>query len=66
MEGKLIDLLVRRDGTQMITLTIDEDFRERFDELYQNDISIEIKKFRKKRSLDANAYTQEDKNNVQK
>lgn len=56
MKGKLIDLLVRRDGTQMITLTVDEDFRERFDELYQNDISIEIKKFRKKRSLDANAY----------
>lgn len=56
MKGKLIDLVVGMDGKQRVTVAVDGDFRETFDALHESDVNIEIKKFRKKRSLDANAY----------
>lgn len=56
MKGKLLDLAVGMDGRQRITLSVEGDFREQYDELHDCDISVEIKKFRKRRSLDANAY----------
>lgn len=56
MIGRLKDLTVNRDGSQNITVTVTSDFRESFDELYDKDINIEIKKYSKRRSLDANAY----------
>ena len=56
MTGKLKDLTMNRDGTQNITVTISEDFREKFDELREKDISIEIKKLSRGRSLTANNY----------
>ena len=56
MKGRLIDLAIGMDGRQRITLSVEGDFREQFDALRESDISIEIKKYRKKRSLDANAY----------
>lgn len=56
MKGRLIDLAVGMDGKQRVTIAIDGDFREIFDELHEVDVSVEIKKFRKKRSRDANAY----------
>ena len=56
MTGKLKDLTINRDGTQNITVTVDADFREEFDELFNKEITVDIKKFSKKRSLDANAY----------
>ncbi len=54
MKGRLIDLSLTRK--QRITLEVDIDYREQFDELKDADVEIEIKKFRKKRSLSANAY----------
>lgn len=55
MIGKLKDLTINRDGTQNITVTVQADFREEYDELNDKDIKIEIKKYNKSRSLDANA-----------
>ena len=49
MKGRLIDLAVGLDA-------VEGDLREIFDELHEADVSVEIKKFRRKRSLDANAY----------
>ena len=56
MIGTLKDLTLNRDGTQNITVTVSENFREQFDELSDCKVSIEIKKARQHRSLDANAY----------
>ena len=56
MIGTLKDLTLNRDGTQNITVTVTENFREQFDELSDCKVSIEIKKARQHRSLDANAY----------
>ena len=56
MKGKLKDLAFGREGEQIITLTTKTDCREWFDELKADPVDFEIKKHRKKRSLDANAY----------
>lgn len=56
MKGNLIDLAVGMDGRQRITIAVNEDFREQYDQLHTSDISVEIKKYRKPRSLDANGY----------
>lgn len=56
MTGRLKDLTLNRDGTQNITITVRADFRESFDELADKDITVEIKRLFKHRSLDANAY----------
>lgn len=56
MKGRLIDLAIGMDGKQRITISVEGDLRETFDALHESDIDVEIKKFRKKRSLDANAY----------
>ena len=56
MRGRLKDLSFGRGGKQRITLEIDTDFREGFDALSGVDVEITIKKFRQKRSKDANAY----------
>ena len=56
MKGRRVDLAIGMDGKQRITISVEGDLRGTFDELHESDISVEIKKFRKKRSLDANAY----------
>ena len=56
MTGKLKDLTVNRDGTQNVTIIVNEDFSEEFDELKDGDVKIEIKKYSRSRSLDLNAY----------
>lgn len=56
MIGRLKDLTFGRNGEQNITVTVRSDFKERFDELKDVDVDIEIKKHRKRRSLSANAY----------
>ena len=56
MLARLKDLSFDRDGNQIITLVTKQDCRSLFDELNDKDIDVEIKKHRKKRSLDANAY----------
>lgn len=56
MKGRLIDLSFGMNRKQRITVEVDADFREKFDQLKDTDIAIEIKKYREKRSKDANAY----------
>lgn len=56
MIGKLSGFNYNSDGTQNITITVSEDFSTEYDELKENDINVEIKKYSKRRSLDANAY----------
>ena len=56
MKAKLLDLLFSGDGKQRLTVELDGDFRESFDELHGAPVEIQVKKFREKRSLDANAY----------
>jgi len=56
LKGRLLDLAFGMNKKQRITVEIDADFKEEFDRLKAHDVSIEIKKYRKKRSLDANAY----------
>lgn len=56
MRGKLRDLTMNRDGTQNITVTVQTDFRDQFDQLNGKDLDIEIKQHREKRSKSANAY----------
>lgn len=55
MVGKLQNLTVNRDGTQNITIRLNTDFRETYDELKDMDINVVIKKYAKQRSLDASA-----------
>lgn len=56
MIGKLKDLTMNRDGTQNITITLQADFRDEFDELSNGEVTVDIKKLNRKRSLDLNAY----------
>ncbi len=56
MRGRLVDLSFGRNGKQRVTIEVDADFREKFDKLKDGDITVEVKKYRKKRSLDANSY----------
>ena len=56
MKGRLRDLTLNPDRTQNITFTVDADFRERFDELREKDLDVEVKIHRDKRTKDQNAY----------
>ena len=56
MNGRLRDLTVNRDGTQNVTVTVTCDFSKDYDRLKDQDLSIEIKKASKERSLTANAF----------
>ena len=56
MKGRLKDLTFGAHGEQHITITVTSDFRESYDALKDADINVEIKKWRKPRSRDANAY----------
>lgn len=56
MRGRLRDLTFGPKGEQHITVTVQQDFREQFEQLRDSEVSIEIKRFHKRRSLDANAY----------
>ena len=55
MLGRLKDLTINRDDSQNITITVQADCREMFDDLKDADVDIEIKKHYRARSLDASA-----------
>lgn len=57
MIGKLSGFTMNRDGTQNITVTVEADFSSEYDELKNDEITVDIKKFSRRRSLDANAYS---------
>lgn len=56
MKGKLIDLTIALNGRQRVTIELDQDFRETYDELKDHVVDVEIKKHHDRRSLSANAY----------
>ena len=56
MTGRLVDLTLSFSGRQRLTLELDGDFREGFDQLKDCALDVTIKKHRERRSLDANAY----------
>lgn len=56
MKGRLLDLSFTLNGKQRLLIELDDDFRQDFAALKDHDVRVEIKKWRKKRSLDANAY----------
>ncbi len=56
MKARLTELTFTLTGKQRLVLELEDDFRKKFAELKDHDVRVEIKKWRKKRSLDANAY----------
>lgn len=56
MIGRLKDLYRNRDGEWVISFSTPEDFREEFDSLANKEVKVEIKRYSRKRSLDANSY----------
>lgn len=55
MKARIIDFAIGMDKKQRVTFALDGDFRETFDELHEGDVELTVKKYRQKRSLDANA-----------
>ena len=57
MKGRLVDFSLNlATKKQRVTVELDSDFREGFDSLHDADVEVTIKKWRAKRSKDANAY----------
>ena len=56
MRARLHDLAVARDGGWLLTIRTNENVGGLFDELHECDVDVAVKKYRKKRSLDSNAY----------
>lgn len=56
MRGRLLDLTIGLTGKQRVTIEVDGDLRPDYENLRETDVSVDLKKYRKKRSLDQNAY----------
>ncbi len=56
MKGRIIDFSFGMNRKCRVTVELDENFQREYDRLKDCDLEISIKKYRKKRSLDANAY----------
>lgn len=56
MRGRLIDLSLGLNRRQRVTVELLADFEADYNRLKDGDVSIEIKKYRKPRSLNANNY----------
>ena len=56
MKGRLIDFSFGYNRKQRVTIELDSDFREGFDALREVNVEVSIKKWRAKRSNDANKY----------
>ena len=56
MLGRLRKLSNDPDGVQVVSIALNSDFREAYDELVDKDISVDIKPWKKGRSLEANAF----------
>lgn len=56
MRGRLVDLSIGLNSKQRVTIELDSDFRSEYEKLRESDVSVDVKKYRKRRSLDANAY----------
>ena len=56
MLGRLVNLSKDEEGSQVVSIALHADFRESYDELRNKDISVDIKPWKKGRSLEANNY----------
>lgn len=56
MIGHLIDLVTGRNGRQRVTIELNGDFADTFDSLKDKVVNVDVKQYRERRSLDANAY----------
>jgi len=56
MKAQLIDLVFSRDGKRIVTFQTDESIEDVFDEFHGRDVEVQIKDYKRKRSLDANGY----------
>ena len=56
MKGRIRDMGRGYDGSLTVTLSLPPQYADEIHALMQDDISVEIKKWRDKRSLSANAY----------
>lgn len=56
MKGRLIDFSYGVNRKARLTIELDTDFREGYEALKDLDVEVVVKKWRKKRSKDANAY----------
>lgn len=56
MRGTLRDLTFTGNGRQVLSVTLDGDFRENFDKMRDKPVEVQIKPYRKKRSKNANDY----------
>lgn len=55
MKARIADFSMTFAGKQRLTFELDGDFREQYDQLHETDVELTVKRFRQKRSLDANA-----------
>lgn len=55
MKARIVDFSQTFAGAQHLTFELDGDFRQQYDELKDGDVELTVKRFRQKRSLDANA-----------
>lgn len=56
MRAAIVDFSLSFSRKQRVTLELDADFREEYDKLHDKPVEVIIKRYREKRSLDANAY----------
>lgn len=56
MRARLNDLTFTRDRESRLTISTRENVSGLFDDLHDVDVEVSIKRYRRKRSLDANAY----------
>lgn len=56
MKARLHELVPTFEGEQRLTIVTRDDCRGLWDDLNDHDVEVTIKRYRKKRSLDANAY----------
>ena len=56
MKGKLKDLTRNMDGSWNLTVTVNGDCRAIWDKYREKDVDVDVKQYREKRSLTANAF----------
>lgn len=56
MKAQIVDFSLSFNRKQRLTVELDGDFRNDFDKLHDKPVDVTIKRYREKRSLDANGY----------
>lgn len=56
MKGRLHDLTFSREGEQILSIATREDCRALWDNLHESEVVVTIKKYHRRRSLNANNY----------